>query len=117
MTYKHFSIDEFSCPCCGENNMDHEFLCRLDDARELAKIPFIVTSGYRCEDYNKEVGGVEGSAHTKGLAADLAVDTSVARYKALSALLTYFSRVGISNDFIHVDDDSTKPQEVVWLYD
>lgn len=33
--------------------------------------PIIVTSGYRCEELNKKVGGVKNSQHLYGCAADL----------------------------------------------
>ena len=34
---------------------------------------FIITSGYRCSELNKRVGGVPNSDHTKGLACDIVV--------------------------------------------
>lgn len=47
-------------------------LCReLEKVRELLHgKPMFVTSGFRSEELNDAVGGVHGSAHTKGLAAD-----------------------------------------------
>lgn len=35
------------------------------------EIPLYITSGYRCEELNEEVGGVDDSAHLFGLAADI----------------------------------------------
>lgn len=43
----------------------------LDPLREAWGGPLIVTSGYRCPELNKAVGGSEMSAHTAGWAADL----------------------------------------------
>jgi len=43
----------------------------LDPLREAWGGPLIVTSGYRCPELNKAVGGSETSAHTAGWAADL----------------------------------------------
>lgn len=42
----------------------------LDIVRTHIGKPIIVNSGYRCEKLNEMVGGVQGSMHTKGLAAD-----------------------------------------------
>ena len=43
----------------------------LDKIREQYGKPIIVTSGYRCPELNKAVGGVNSSQHVKGEAADL----------------------------------------------
>lgn len=43
----------------------------LEELRQYAVAPIIVTSGYRCEAVNQGIGGSESSAHMKGLAADI----------------------------------------------
>ena len=43
----------------------------LDKIREQYGKPIIVTSGYRCPELNKAVGGANSSQHVKGEAADL----------------------------------------------
>ena len=43
----------------------------LDKIREQYGKPIIVTSGYRCPELNRAVGGVNSSQHVKGEAADL----------------------------------------------
>ena len=114
---KYFKIDEFKCPCCGKTDMNKEFLEKIDKARELAGVPFVITSGYRCPKHNKEVGGKPDSAHTKGLAADIKCIRSRDRFKIIKALIDAgFTRFGIGKNFIHADIDSSKPQEVVWTY-
>lgn len=116
--YNYFSLSEFACPCCKDSSrVDRNFVAKLDRARGEAKVPFKITSGYRCAKHNSKVGGVKGSAHSRGCAADISVTDSQTRYKALSALLKHFNRVGVAKTFIHVDDDPTKPQGVTWLYD
>jgi uncharacterized protein YcbK (DUF882 family) len=112
------TIDEFECKCgCGQNGVDINFLRKLNQARDLADTPFIISSGYRCSKHNEEIGGVPTSAHTKGLAADILCSGSRQRYFILKALLAVgFHRIGIGEDFIHVDDDTTKDKQVVWTY-
>ena len=115
--FDYFKIEEFACSCCGKNKIDTQFVKKLDDARRLAKIPFIITSGYRCEKHNKEVGGKADSAHLKGVAADISCQTSTSRYLIVNALIRAgFNRIGIAKDFIHCDIDKDKPQEVIWIY-
>jgi hypothetical protein len=43
----------------------------LDPLRERYGKPIIVTSGYRCKQLNKSVGGVTSSQHVRGEAADI----------------------------------------------
>jgi len=114
---RYFKIDEFNCSCCSKNEMDREFLDRLDKAREYAITPFVISSGFRCKSHNKSSGGTETSSHLKGLAADIVVKNSEQRYKILTGLINAgFNRIGIAINFIHVDYDQTKPQGVIWIY-
>jgi len=43
----------------------------LDPLREEVDKPIIVSSGYRCPELNKAVGGSSTSQHMQGLAADI----------------------------------------------
>ena len=43
----------------------------LDVIREKYGKPITISSGYRCHELNKKVGGKETSQHTRGQAADL----------------------------------------------
>lgn len=120
---KYFRPHEFECKCykCGLGfaAMDVDFLDRLDMARMYADYPFILTSAIRCEAHNKDVGGLDNSAHLRGLGADIETKSSYARFKVLYGLVKAgFKRIIIYKTFIHVDDDPSKPQEIVdvgWL--
>lgn len=117
---KHFDPETdtmLACPCCGLCEIDHEFLILVDRARDMAGVPFRVTSGFRCPEWNRKVGGSASSSHLKGVALDLAVECSSQRFAILSSLLECgFTRVGIGSDFIHVDLDVQKDQRVAWGY-
>lgn len=116
---KHFDISEFDSPDRpGSGEMMHEpFLYMLDDARGIAKTKFIITSGYRTEQHNEQVGGVDSSAHVNGYAADIACRTSRERWLIINALmLVGFNRIGIADTFVHVDCDPSKPENVIWTY-
>jgi zinc D-Ala-D-Ala carboxypeptidase len=113
----YFNLDEFKCPCCNVNLIDVQFVGMLDKAREKANTPFLISSGYRCKEHNKDVGGSATSSHLKGCAADIVCNNSFARKKIVESLLEVgFTRIGISDEFIHVDYDIDKPQDVVWTY-
>ncbi len=115
---KYFAPSEFDCKCgCGRNNITPDLVMLLDEAREEAGVAFRVTSGCRCKKHNRRVGGVAGSSHVKGLAADIRATSSKVRFKIITGLLLAgFSRIGIGKGFIHVDVDGKKVQEIVYLY-
>lgn len=114
---KYFKLTEFSCPHCNASEMNDSFLDRLDTARGTAGVPFKITSGYRCTQHNSAIESKSTSSHLKGLAADIHVVGTTARFNILRGLiLAGFKRIGIGLDFIHVDEDLEKAQEVTWLY-
>lgn len=96
--------------------LDHRLVQLLDIAREAAGVPFIIESGYRTPEHNKEIGGVPESAHTKGLAVDIRCLDNHARYRILKGLFyADFRRIEIADRHIHADLDESKPDEIVWL--
>ena len=116
---KYFNIDEFDSPDqVGSGQLMHEsFLHKLDDARGIAGVRFMITSGFRTEEHNSFVGGVDSSSHTRGWAVDISCRDSVSRYKIIYALMAVgFNRIGIADTFIHVDDDPSKIENVIWTY-
>jgi uncharacterized protein YcbK (DUF882 family) len=100
-----------------DGNMDSNFLKLLDEAREVAEIPFVINSAYRTPEHNAKIGGSLNSSHLKGLAVDISVTNSTQRFIVLNALISVgFTRIGISDTFIHVDLDKDKSQQVIWTY-
>lgn len=69
--HKYFKSDEFTCKCCGSCEVDPLLISILDVVRARRECALKITSGYRCEKHNSEVGGVTNSYHTKGQAADI----------------------------------------------
>ena len=82
--YRYFELSEFIVSDVAkrrgiDNTPSFSVVERLDNLvanlLEPMRIaygkPITVTSGYRCEKLNKAVGGVNGSAHMRGDAADL----------------------------------------------
>lgn len=58
----------------------------LDPLRRLYGKPIVITSGYRCPELNKRVGGVTNSWHTQGNAADIHVSSLAEASKIFSIL-------------------------------
>jgi len=114
---KHFKPEEFACKCCGKIKVDSWFGTKLDRAREIAGVAFVITSGYRCPTYNISVGGKKNSAHVHGKAVDILASNSTHRFFIMEGLMKAgFNRIGIGADFIHADTDETKQEGVIWHY-
>lgn len=77
---KWFSMNEFECHCgcrmpdSAKANIVALVEQVLDPARERYGKPVCVNSGYRCARHNAAVGGVAGSQHMRGEAADICCD-------------------------------------------
>ena len=113
---KYFKLEEFDDAAGTGKNMKKDFLIKLEEARKIADIPFVITSGWRSRETNKRVGGVKNSSHLAGVAADIKCINSKDRAIIVGSLIKAgFTRLGIANSFIHVDSDITK-NDSIWLY-
>lgn len=128
----HFSHDELKCHairfgvrvdcphCGGANLVTQALLDALEDLRLVAgSVPITVDSAYRCPAHNLEVGGVPGSEHTRGTAADIRIHgmSPRAMYEA-ARLVPAFLHGGIGVDehrgYVHVD---VRQHTARWCYD
>lgn len=109
---KHFKKEEFTCKCgCGTNNIDLKLVKILDEIRDYFGQPVVISSGCRCKKHNAKVGGVQGSRHVLGKAADIIV-RNVSKDKVLAkckecvasgrARYTYTNNANMGNA-VHID--------------
>ena len=95
-------------------NLQYGVQMVLDPLRRIHQQPIIITSGYRCAQLNKAVGGVPNSWHTKGNAADIHIkDENEARdifniLKTLPSVDTALFEHSRQTQWIHVQWDMTK---------
>lgn len=86
---KYFKPSEFTCKCgCGTNNIDMQLVKILDEIREDLKVSINISSGYRCEKHNKNVGGDYNSRHILGKAADI-IANGIEKEKVLKKCKEY----------------------------
>lgn len=103
----YFSEKELASltPSCSLNDMDGQFMKRLDFARTIAGIPFVLNSAYRSKEWDISKGRNGTSYHCKGRAVDIRCTTSTNRAKIVYSLLNAgFKSIGLYASFIHVDD-------------
>lgn len=114
--YKYFKPSEFAkcIPACCIEDLQPFFLEMLDSAREKSGIPFVINSAFRTIAYEISKGRSGDSSHCVGEAVDIRCNNNYYRLKVLKALLdTGFRRIGIYENFIHVDTDIRKP-DCIW---
>jgi zinc D-Ala-D-Ala carboxypeptidase len=119
--FKHKEFDSPDEPGSGEM-MEEEFLEALDVARDIAGFPFIIRSGFRSVQHNRNLikqgyPASPKSSHLLGWAADIAVPSPRKRFILIESLLDAgFNRIGVGDDYVHVDMDPNKSPNVMWVY-
>lgn len=107
----HFSREEFACQCgCGFDTVDAKLLEVLEVIRQHYKCPVKITSGCRCEQHNKNIGGADKSQHVQGRAADIQV-ACAHPHEVLDLLNKYYPDalgVGEYPRWIHIDSRDQK---------
>lgn len=111
-----------ACRHCGREGMDAAFMARLEALRAELGRPLPVTSGYRCPEHDRAIGGA--GVHPQGHAADLAVAGADAVRLVRAALELGFTGIGLHQKgplaarFVHLDDLSggPHPRPRLWTY-
>ena len=120
----HFSNDELKCRCgCGEADMNPAFMSRLERVRIAYGKPMALSSAYRCQQHNFEVGGSKLSPHMEGRAVDVLVRGGDALELLDAAIYCGMTGFGIKQKgkgrFIHIDDADAlpeRPRKWIWSY-
>jgi len=110
----HLHIDEVKCKCkydtCHYTIVAGETISKFEELREIFGKPIHITSFYRCQKHNEDVGGVKHSSHTTGLSFD--VDTSymsnLDKEVIINIAKELFDFVKVYNNFIHCQLNPTE---------
>jgi uncharacterized protein YcbK (DUF882 family) len=123
--FPDFARHEFECHCgCGGADMDPSFMRCLQRLRSHLQIPLIVTSGFRCPEYNAEVSdtGRDGP-HTYGKASDLKISGADCFRLTAAAPDLGFTGLGFKQHgdhdgrFVHLDTmqgENGWPRPTIW---
>ncbi len=114
MTTTHFDHSDFACSCCGSNKISGRLVELLQAIRSIVNFPIIVNSGYRCK-YHPESVKNPTSSHIKGLAVDIHFNDNNEKFAIIKAAISIgVCRIGVYDNFIHLDIDSDKNQNIMW---
>lgn len=111
----YFTVEELQCKCgCKRCDMNPDFMQRLIAFRIAYGQPMVITSGFRCNNYNTKIKGTKHSQHLVGNAVDVSMADPLERYKIVAlATLKGFS-LGIDGAFIHIDGRTG--EKLLFLY-
>lgn len=112
----NFRVSELLCKgsgCCTQGKIDDKLVEILQNIRDHFGKPVYISSAYRCEPWNKAVGGVENSYHRYGQAADIKVEgvapAEVAKYaESIGILGIGLYETDADGHFVHVDTRTSK---------
>lgn len=107
---ENFHSVEWECRCgCREDfPIDMEQVHFLEDLRDRLGRPVTITSGYRCEEYNKKVGGAKHSQHRLGTATDIIV-RGMDVYELYEIVKPMNPKgLGLYENFLHIDNREGK---------
>ena len=107
----NFLVKEFACHDGSDYILiDTELVKLLQNIRNHFNKPVTINSAYRNPTYNKRVGGVSNSQHTKGTAADIVVSGATPKEVAQYAehLMPNSGGIGLYKTFTHVDVRSSR---------
>ena len=90
----------------------------LDPLREHYGYPIHISSGYRCQELNKRVGGTKTSQHQSGRAADICMnDRAIHRkiFNMIQELNLPFDQLIWENNgsWVHVSYDENKNRRMI----
>jgi zinc D-Ala-D-Ala carboxypeptidase len=117
--YPYFTKAEFDCKHTGKNEMQPEFMAKLQLLREKYGKPIVITSGYRHWTHPVEAKkGHTTGEHTRGTCADIACTSGADRYQIVRlGLQLGFPRIGIAKSFIHLGiGGAGLPSPTIWDY-
>lgn len=109
-------VNQFPCRCGQCQPMPlPEALKNVIDLLEGYFGPATCTSGHRCAEHNKRVGGATASQHVQGRAADLVFPGTSPRavYDWLDHYFPHEMGIGLYNTHVHID---TRPDRARWNY-
>ena len=122
----NFSRYEVQCSCgCAASWVIPKLIEKLQHVQDVLGKLMTITGGVRCEAFNSSIKGSLVLSHMPnedgmGLAVDIACTNSKARYEMVDVAIKFFRRIGIAGDhsgnFIHLDVDPSKTQNVIWTY-
>lgn len=103
----HFKKAEFACECGGKycngypgGTTSAKLLNILEAVRSnYGGKPVYITSGQRCDTFNRQIGGISNSAHKYGKAADIYIPGVTDTVAGRNAVIAYAYKCGAAYSY------------------
>lgn len=120
---KDFYEHELICKCgCGQIIEDDAFLFQLQSLRDKFGSPMIVSSGYRCSEYNQKVSSTGPNGPHTIAAVDILIYGREAYKLIMLAMINGWDGIGVNQKgefkqrFVHLDRLYGPTRPWVWSY-
>jgi uncharacterized protein YcbK (DUF882 family) len=125
-----FLEDELRCPCgCGRADMDPAFMHSFVEFRRAVNSPIVLTSAFRCPEYDLELRSSRDQSSTGAHSRGRAIDANMWGDRLWNALGFAISAdllgIGLQQKgayntrFVHFDNmisETGRPRPWVWTY-
>ena len=116
----NFNLREFQCKCgCEQVKLGADLLNTLQVIRNKLGKSIHITSGYRCDSYNKRIGGSKNSFHKFGRG----VDVTTSNKSDLKQIIKLAYELGLKGigyypdeNFVHLDNRFLKDERYWYKY-
>lgn len=101
----HFLLSEFDCPHCHAVMIAPALVDALEQFREKVGRAVVITSGYRCPEHNRKIGGAPQSRHLFGDGVDIRLAGLGRPIEELAEIARScgFTGIGLYDDHLHID--------------
>lgn len=105
-------------PDCDGRSISQEHLNRLQLARDIAGVPFVLTSGGRCPHHPDELHRTTPADHQKQQAGDIAVTGATRGIVVQAGLAAGCNAIGVAKTFVHLGYRPELPPGhlTMWVY-
>lgn len=99
---ENFYLREFACKDGSDYfKIDNDLFPIIQRFRQYVESPVTISSAYRNENYNKQVGGASGSYHVKGQAIDVLFNSNFKYLKSPYKMAEFFNTLKVPSIILY----------------
>ena len=122
VNFKPSTDPKMLCTCkhpdCDQRSVKQTHLNRIQKAREIIRLPMVITSGGRCPNHPSETHRTTPADHQKGMAVDVACNGQSRGNYVAAAIAAGCNSIGVAKTFVHFGYRPELPEGhiTMWTY-